>query len=100
MAAAGGDAVLQQLKDLADEYVVRDSRKLFQLARSQGIPGVTFALAAQALRLDVARQVLASPPRPRGKSAAPRPDSTLQADLVDFSLNLPPTARAIATWRC
>ena len=26
-----------------------------------------------------------------GKSAAPRPDSTLQADLIDFSLNLPPT---------
>ena len=91
MAQAGGDAVLQQLKDLADEFVVRDARKLFQLARSQGVQGATTALAAQALRPDVARQVLAPPPRATGRSAAPRPDSTLQADLIDFSLNLPPT---------
>ena len=92
MAEAGGDdAVLQRLKDLADEYVVRDGRKLYQLARSQGIQGVTTALAAQALRSDVGRQVLAPPPRATGRSAAPRPDSTLQADLIDFSLNLPPT---------
>ena len=91
MAAAGGDGVLQRLRDLADEYVVRDARKLFQLARAQGVDGATTALAAQALRSDVARQVLAPPPRATGKSAAPRPDSTLQADLVDFSLNLPPT---------
>ena len=92
MAAGGGaDAILAQLKDLADEFVVRDARKLLQLARSQGVDGGTTALAAQALRSDVARQVLAPPPRATGKSAAPRPDSTLQEDLIDFSLNLPPT---------
>ena len=28
-----------------------------------------------------------------GKAAATRPDSTLQADLIDFSNNLPPTAK-------
>ena len=55
MAQAGGDAVLQQLKDLANEYVVRDARKLYQLARSNGIEGATNALAAQALRSDVGR---------------------------------------------
>ena len=85
MAEAGGGALLQRLKDLADEFVVRDPRKLLQLARSQGVDGATTALAAQALRSDVARQVLAPPPRATGKSAAPRPDSTFQADLIDFS---------------
>ena len=84
--------MLQRLKDLADEFVVRDGRKLFQLARSQGVQGATTALAAQALRSDVGRQVLAPPPRATGKSAAPRPNSTIQADLIDFSLNLPPTS--------
>ena len=89
MAEAG---VLQQLRNLADEFVVRDARKLYQLARSQGVDGATTALATEALRSDIARQTLRPPPRATGRSAAPRPNSTLQADLIDFSLSLPPTS--------
>ena len=44
MAEAGGD-VLQRLKDLAHEYFVRYARKLYQLARSQGVDDATTALA-------------------------------------------------------
>ena len=89
MADAGG--VLQRLKDPADECVVKDPRKLLQLARSQGINGATTALAAETLRFDVGLQVLAPPFGATGKSAAPRRDSTLQADLIDFLLRLQPT---------
>ena len=49
------------------------------------------ALATEALRADVGCQVPGPPPRATGHSAAPRPDSTLQADLIGVSLNLPPT---------
>ena len=84
--------VLQQLKDLSDQYVIRDARKLYQLARSQGVDGATTALATEALRSDIARQTLRPPPRATGRSAAPGPNSTLQADVIDFSLNLPPTS--------
>jgi hypothetical protein len=83
--------ILQRLKDMADEYNLRDSRKLFQIAQRQGVVGATSALAQQALKSDIGRQILAPPPRATGRSAAPRPNSTLQADLIDFSDNLPPT---------
>jgi hypothetical protein len=82
--------VLQKLKDLADEYVVRDARKLYQLAQRQGVDGATSELAKQALSSDIGRQILAPPPRATGKSAATRPDANLQADLIDFN-NLPRT---------
>ena len=87
MAEAG---ILEQLRGIAGEYVLRDPRKLYQLARSQGIDGVTTDLARQALKPDVARQILAPLPRATGKSAATKPNNTIQADLIDFSLNLPP----------
>ena len=48
---------------------------------------MTFALASQALRNDVARQILAPKPRSLGKSAAEGPNNRLQADLIDFSQN-------------
>ena len=58
-------------------------RKLHQLARREfpDRPGMTSARAAQALRDDVARQILASKPRFLGKSAAEGPNDRLQADL-------------------
>ena len=83
--------VLQKLKDLAEEYNLRDPRKLFQIAQRQGVAGATSALSKQALQGDISRQILAPPPRATGRSAAPRPNSTLQADLIDLSNNNPPT---------
>ena len=49
--------VLQKLKDLADEYNIRDGRKLFQIAQRQGVEGATSALAQQALKSDIGRQI-------------------------------------------
>ena len=85
-------AILQRLRDLGDEYNLRDPRKLLQIAQRQGI-AATSKLATEALAGDVGRQVLRPPPRATGKAAATRPDSTLQADLIDFSNNLPPTSK-------
>ena len=85
-------AMLQRLRELGDEYNLRDPRKLLQIAQRQGI-AATSKLATEALAGDVGRQVLRPPPRATGKAAATRPDSTLQADLIDFSNNLPPTSK-------
>ena len=77
------------LQQLARDFNVRDSRKLFQIARRE-FPDrrdLTSARAAAALRSDVARQILAPKPRSLGKSAAEGPNDRLQADLVDFSQN-------------
>ena len=48
---------------------------------------MTVNRARDALRGDVARQVLAPKPRSLGKSAAEGPNDRLQADLIDFSQN-------------
>lgn len=77
---------IQNLRDLADEYSVRDPRKLYLLARSQGAQ-VTQAQATQALRADVGRQLFGPKPRSLGKSAAEGPNTRIQADLIDFSQN-------------
>ena len=87
------EAVLQRLRELGDEYNLRDPRKLLQIAQRQGVAGATAALAKEALASDVGRQILRPPPRATGRAAATRPDSTLQADLIDFSNNLPPTSQ-------
>ena len=84
------EAVLR-LRELVEEYNLRDVRKLLQVAQRQGVP-VSAKLAKEALAPDIGRQILQPPPRATGKAAATRPDSTLQADLIDFSLNLPPTS--------
>ena len=51
--AGGGASVLQRLKDLAEEYNLRDARKLFQIALRQGVAGATSALAQQDLKSDI-----------------------------------------------
>ena len=84
-------AILQRLRSLGDEYNLRDPRKLLQIAQRQGL-AATAKLAKEALAGDVGRQVLRPPPRATGKAAATRPDSALQADLINFSNNLPPTS--------
>ena len=83
------EAVLQRLRELVEEYNLRDPRKLLQIAQRQGVAGATAALAIQALASDVGRQILRPPPRATGKAAATRPDSALQADLIDFEQPTP-----------
>ena len=79
------EAVLRRLRGLGDEYILRDPRKLLQIAQRQGVAGATTTLAKEALAPDVGRQILRPPPRATSKAAATRPDSALQADLIDFS---------------
>ena len=73
-------------EDLADDFNVRDPRKLYRLARQRDLD-VTQAMAFEALKADVGRQVQAPRPRALGKSAAEGPNDRLQADLIDFSQN-------------
>ena len=75
---------MEALRDLADDFNVRDPRKLYRLARQRDLD-VTQAMAFEALKADVGRQVQA--PRALGKSAAEGPNDRLQADLIDFSQN-------------
>ncbi len=86
------EAVLRRLRELVDEYNLRDPRKLLHIAQRQGVAGATTKLAKEALAPDIGRQILRPPPRATGKAAATRPDSALQADLIDFSNNLAPTS--------
>ncbi len=86
------EAIRQRLRSLGEEYNLRDSRKLLQIAQRQGVAGATAALAKEALAADIGRQILRPPPKATGRAAATRPDSALQADLIDFSNNLPPTS--------
>ena len=65
---------------------MRDPRKLYRLARQRDLD-VTQAMAFEALKADVGRQVQAPRPRALGKSAAEGPNDRLQADLIDFSQN-------------
>ena len=80
-------AALDLLRRLARDFNVRDARKLYQIAKREfpDQPAVTVNRAREALRGDVARQVLAPKPRSLGKSAAEGPNDRLQADLIDFS---------------
>ena len=71
---------MEALRDLADDFNVRDPRKLYQLARQRDLD-VTQAMAFEALKADVGRQVQAPRPRALGKSAAEGPNDRLQADL-------------------
>ena len=77
---------MEALRDLADDFNVRDPRKLYRLARQRDLD-VTQAMAFEALKPDVGRQVQAPRPRALGKSAAEGPNDRLQADLIDFSQN-------------
>ena len=75
---------MEALKDLADDFNVRDSRKLYRLARQRDLD-VTQAF--KALKADVGRQVQAPRPRALGKLAAKGPNDRLQADPINFSQN-------------
>ena len=71
---------------MADDFNVRDPRKLYRLARQRDLD-VTHPMAFEALKADVGRQVQAPRPRALGKSAAEGPNDRQQADLIDFSQN-------------
>ena len=64
---------MEALRDLADDFNVRDPRKLYQLARQRDLD-VTQAMAFEALKADMGRQVQAPRPRALGKSAAEGPN--------------------------
>ena len=76
---------MEALRD-ADDFNARDPRKLYRLARQRDLD-VTQAMAFEALKADVGRQVQTPRPRALGKSAAEGPNDRLQADLIDFSQN-------------
>ena len=80
------DQRFQQLKELANDKNIRDSRKLYQYAKAKGV-FVTYSMATRALRDSVQRQILAPPPSGRGHFASSRPGQDSQADLIDFSKN-------------
>ena len=69
---------MEALRDLADDFNVRDPRKLYRLARQRDLD-VTQAMAFEALKADVGRQVQAPRPCALGKSAAEAPNDRLQA---------------------
>ena len=77
----------QQLRDLANDKNIRDSRKLYQYAKAKGLEFVTQGMAVAALKDSVQRQVLAPAPSGRGHFASSRPGQDIQADLIDFSKN-------------
>ena len=73
---------MEALRDLADDFNVRDPRKLYRLARQRDLD-VTQAMAFEALKANVGRQVQA--PRrwasllPRGRTTGCRPTSSTSA---------------------
>ena len=77
---------MEALRNLADDFNVRDPRKLYRLARQRDLD-VTQAMAFEALKADVGRTGAGAWPRALGKSAAEGPNDRLQADLIDFSQN-------------
>ncbi len=81
------EQVIEGLRLLADDLNIRDPRKLYQAAKRREYRDVTLQDARQALAKDVGRQLFAPKPRSLGKSAAEKPDTRLQADLIDFSKN-------------
>ena len=86
---------MEALRDLADDFNVRDPRKLYRRQRDLD---VTQAMGFEALKADVGRQVQAPRPRALGKSAAEGPNDRLQADLIDFSHNTRRGRRSTAWW--
>ena len=80
-------ATVTVLKALAKELLIRNPAKLLQVARGR-VPGANLRLARLALEDSSSKQVLAPAYRSTGKSAAQEPDTTFQADLIDFSSNV------------
>ena len=84
---------MEALRDLADDFNVRDPRKLYRLARQRDLD-VTQAMAFKALKADVGRQVQAPRSRALGKSAAEQPAAGRPHRLQPEH----PTRRSTAWW--
>ena len=74
---------MEALRNLADDFNVRDPRKMYRLARQRDLDAGYGLRGAEG----VGRQAQARRPRALGKSAAEGPNDRLQADLIDFSQN-------------
>ena len=81
------DQTVEKLRQFALDKNIRDARKLYQYAKTKEIGKFTQAMATKALESDIARQVLAPPPRTHGHFASSRPGQDIQADLIDFFKN-------------
>ena len=79
--------VVEQLRELADEFNLRSPERLLVAARDREVRGASLEAARQALAKDAARQTLAPKRRSIGKVAAEAPGRRVQADLIDFSFN-------------
>ena len=78
---------MEALRDLADDFNARDPRKLYRLARQRDLD-VTQAMAFEALKADVGRQVQAARPRALGKLAAVEPLQNKNAKTVGRATEL------------
>ena len=70
------EEVVRWLKELADELGIRGCDKLYKAARRRGLEGATTKLAAEAVKGDVGRQVLAPPPTQHGHERGRRSQPT------------------------
>ena len=75
---------MEQYRRWIDEYSAYSLTKLRAVAKQQGVKWEP-ALAEQALKPEVGRQIYAPPPRSGGLSAATKPRTVFQADLMDMS---------------
>jgi hypothetical protein len=85
------DPIQRRLKDLASELDIRSADKLRRAAVQRGMR-VSLAECGDALKQDVAKQVLAPAQRAIGQSASEGVGRRFQADLMDFSKNTSTTA--------
>jgi hypothetical protein len=75
---------MEQYRRWIDEYSAYSLEKLRKIAKQQGVKWEP-KVAAEALKPEVGRQVYAAPPRSTGQSAATKPRTVFQADLMDMS---------------
>ena len=77
----------ERLRDLSEEFSANSESRLRQVARQHNLKPSRAELKAALAPRAHANELFAPPPRSLGKSAAERPGSRLQADLIDFSKN-------------
>ena len=77
----------ERLRELSEEFSANSESRLRQVARQHSLKPSRAELKAALAPRAHANELFAPPPRSLGKSAAERPGSRLQADLIDFSKN-------------
>ena len=77
----------ERLRELSEEFSANSENRLRQVARQHNLKPSKAELKAALAPRAHANELFAPPPRSLGKSAAERPGSRLQADLIDFSKN-------------